>query len=91
MKISALLSLAPLVAALPGKHARQAKSSDASFGVISARSASPIHLQPLNAVGGSFYLGGNAQSYCPEGIPGCQKTNQTVITGGHFLVCTPAN
>lgn len=94
MKISALLSLVPLVAALPGKeakHAKQAKSSDASFGVISARSASPIHLQPLNAVGSYFYLGGNAQSYCPEGIAGCKQTNQTVITGGHFLVCIPPN
>ncbi|KAJ5757309.1 uncharacterized protein N7511_006003 [Penicillium nucicola] len=88
MKISALLALVPLVAAIPGKQAKQAKqaeSSDASFGVISARSASPIHLLPLNAVGSYFYLGGNAQSYCPEGIPGCEQTNQTVITGGHFL------
>jgi hypothetical protein len=82
MKFSALLALAPLVAAIPGS--KQAKSSDAPFGVISARSASPIHLQPLNAAGSYFWLGGNAQTYSPvEGVP---ETNQTVITGGHYLV-----
>jgi hypothetical protein len=39
------------------------------FGVISARSASPIHLQSLTARGGKFYLGGGApSSYCPPNV-----------------------
>lgn len=82
MKFSALLALAPLVAAIPGS--KQANSSDAAFGVISARSASPIHLLPLNAGGTYFWLGGKAHTYSP--IPGVPDTNQTVIANGHFLV-----
>jgi hypothetical protein len=81
MKFSALLALAPLVAAIPGS---KGKTSDASFSVISARSASPVHLLPLNAAGSYFWLGGNAQTYSPvEGVP---ESNSTVITGGHYLV-----
>jgi hypothetical protein len=39
------------------------------FGVISARSASPIHLQTLTARGGKFYLGGGPpSSYCPPNV-----------------------
>jgi hypothetical protein len=55
------------------------------FGVISARSASPVHLLPLNANGGKFFLGGAPSSYCPpqagdvcEEYPG----NYTVFAGG---------
>ncbi|KGO49115.1 hypothetical protein PEXP_011640 [Penicillium expansum] len=81
MKFSALLSLAPLVAAIPGS--KQANNSDVAFGVISARSASPVHLLPLNAGGTYFWLGGHAHTYSP--IPGIPDTNQTVITNGHFL------
>lgn len=84
MKFSALLALIPLVAAIPGS--KQGKGSDAPFSVMSAHSGSPVHLLPLNAAGGYFWLGGNAQSYSPvEGVP---ETNQTVITGGHYLVST---
>lgn len=36
-----------------------------AYGVISARSASPVHLLPMNAVGQAFYLGGEPTSYCP--------------------------
>lgn len=82
MKFSALLSLAPLVAAIPGS--KQANNSDVAFGVISARSASPVHLLPLNAGGTYFWLGGHAHTYSP--IPGIPDTNQTVIANGHFLV-----
>ncbi|EKV12358.1 IgE binding protein, putative [Penicillium digitatum] len=81
MKFSALLALAPLVAAVSGS--KQSNSSDAAFGVLSARSASPIHLLPLNAGGTYFWLGGNAHTYSP--IPGIPDTNQTIITDGHFL------
>lgn len=85
MKFSALLALAPLVAAIPGS--KQAKESDAAFSVISAHSASPVHLLPLNAGGTYFWLGGNAHTYSP--VPGVPDTNQTVIANSHFLVSYP--
>ncbi|KAJ5783961.1 uncharacterized protein N7518_009638 [Penicillium psychrosexuale] len=81
MKFSPILALAPLVAAIPGS--KQANSSDAAFSVISARSASPVHLLPLNAAGSYFWLGGNAYTYSP--VPGIPNTNQTVIANGHYL------
>ena len=55
------------------------------FGVISARSASPIHLQSLTARGGKFYLGGpGPSSYCPVEQVGsaCPPGNTTVLAGG---------
>lgn len=55
------------------------------FGVISARSASPIHLQSLTARGGKFYLGGGPpSSYCPVEQVGsaCPPGNSTVLAGG---------
>ncbi|KAH6851405.1 hypothetical protein J4E91_010651 [Alternaria rosae] len=55
------------------------------FGVISSRSASPIHLQSLTARGGKFYLGGGPpSSYCPPNIPAeaCPAGNTTVLAGG---------
>lgn len=72
MKFSALLALIPLVAAVPGSKqgSKQGKGSNAPFSIMSAHSASPVHLLPLNAAGGYFWLGGNAQSYSPvEGVP----------------------
>lgn len=55
------------------------------FGVISSRSASPIHLQSLTARGGKFYLGGGPpSSYCPSNLPAgaCPPGNTTVLAGG---------
>jgi hypothetical protein len=56
------------------------------FGVISSRSASPIHLLSLTARGGKFYLGGGApSSYCPTesvGAENCPAGNTTVLAGG---------
>ncbi|OSS44243.1 hypothetical protein B5807_10981 [Epicoccum nigrum] len=55
------------------------------FGVISARSASPIHLLPLTARNGKFYLGaGTPTSYCPPGLPAgaCPPGDNTVFSGG---------
>ncbi|KAF2639923.1 putative IgE-binding protein [Massarina eburnea CBS 473.64] len=55
------------------------------FGVLSSRSASPIHLLSLTANGGKFTLGGTPSSYCPpqvgetcDAYPG----NQTILAGG---------
>lgn len=56
------------------------------FGVISSRSASPIHLLPLTARGNKFYLGGGPpSSYCPVesvGAANCPPGNTTVLAGG---------
>ena len=54
------------------------------FGVISARSASPIHLQELTARGGKFYLGGGPpSSYCPPQVgTACPSGNYTTFAGG---------
>jgi hypothetical protein len=57
----------------------------AYFSVISARSASPVHLQSLTARGGKFYLGGGPPSaYCPVAQVGdaCPSGNTTVLAGG---------
>jgi hypothetical protein len=56
------------------------------FGVISSRSASPIHLRSLTARGGKFYLGGGPpSSYCPIEIVGaenCPSGDTTILEGG---------
>ncbi|PSN64231.1 hypothetical protein BS50DRAFT_65950 [Corynespora cassiicola Philippines] len=54
------------------------------FGVMSARSASPVHLLPVQARGGAFFLGGEASSYCPPSLPegSCPSGNSTVFAGG---------
>lgn len=54
------------------------------FGVISSRSASPIHLLPLTARNGKFYLGaGPPTSSCPSNIgSACPPGNSTVFSGG---------
>ncbi|KAJ6021193.1 hypothetical protein N7540_006697 [Penicillium herquei] len=89
MKVSALLSLVPLVAALPGSHVSTTKTKDVNgaFGVTAARSGSPIHFLPLTASGSHFYLGGQTSTYCPsEVVPGCSsRTNSTIIYGQSAL------
>lgn len=55
------------------------------FAIISARSASPIHLLSLTARGTKFYLGGpGPSSYCPIEQVGsaCPSGNSTVLAGG---------
>jgi hypothetical protein len=54
------------------------------FGVMSTRSASPVHLLPLTARGGKFYLGGGPpSSYCPPQVgDACPPGTQTVLAGG---------
>lgn len=90
MKVSALLSLIPLAAALPGsRHAP--KDSNGAFGVTAARSGSPIHFLPLTAAGSKVWLGGKSQTYCPDVVPNCaQGTNDTIIYAQNALVCDPS-
>jgi len=86
MIFSALFSIIPLVAALPASQHSSSKSSNSAFGVIAARSGSPIHLEPLTASGSNFWLGGKSATYCPsEVVPNCPNTTETVIYGEHYL------
>lgn len=58
--------------------------------VMSARSASPIHLLPMNAAGRAFWLGGRTQSYCPVQVGNaCPPGNTTVIAGLSSMVHLP--
>ena len=66
-------------------------SPTAPYTVISARSGSPIHLQPLNAAGQSFYLGGSAATYCPlTNQTQCPPGKATAFLGLGALVCFQA-
>ncbi|KAL8923202.1 MAG: hypothetical protein Q9208_004765 [Pyrenodesmia sp. 3 TL-2023] len=51
------------------------------FGIIAARSTSPIHLQPINANGNTFWIGKETKTYCPR-IPNliCPPANETQPT-----------
>jgi len=54
------------------------------YGLISARSASPIHLQAVNARGQLFYIGGETASYCPDQVAqigACPPGTDTAFVG----------
>lgn len=92
MKISALLSMAGLAAAIPGTrhqphHHHNGTHHDVSYGVVAARSGSPIHFLPMTAADSKFWLGGESRTYCPTLVPNCaQRTNETVLFGERGLV-----
>ncbi|GAB7360827.1 hypothetical protein MBLNU230_g0813t1 [Neophaeotheca triangularis] len=59
------------------------------FGLIAARSASPIHLRPIEASGKNLYIGRQTATYCPEFVKradGCPNKTpaeiSTLFTGG---------
>lgn len=92
---TAIASLAlPLLAAAapapqaPAVHAPVTRAEAPAFGVMAARSASPIHYLQMNADGGNFWLGGKTSSYCPNAqVSACPPGNQTVFAaGGNALV-----
>jgi len=58
--------------------------ADSPFGIMSTRSASPVHLLPFTARGGKFFLGGaGPTSYCPPQVePNCPPGTQTLLVGG---------
>ncbi|KAL4884435.1 hypothetical protein BJY04DRAFT_182487 [Aspergillus karnatakaensis] len=91
MKLELISSLLPLLAAAaPAPASSSTPQPPAAFTVISSRSASPIHLLPLNAAGQSFYLGGSASTYCP--LPSnCPNGTSTVFAGngGSLSVTVP--
>jgi hypothetical protein len=75
---------APSATSSAAPAASSAAAGSSYFGVISARSGSPIHLLPLTARGNKFYLGGaGPSSYCPPSVgSACPSGNSTVFTGG---------
>ena len=75
--------LLPLLAA-----AAPTAPQNPAFGVMSARSASPIHLLPMTASGQKFYLGGETSSYCPL-TEGCPPGDQTVFGPGGYGLVSP--
>jgi hypothetical protein len=58
-------------------------SSAQFFGIIAARSASPIHLSPVNANGGGLWIGKPQSDYCPiiQGLPCANTTGFTTTYG----------
>ncbi|OCL02783.1 hypothetical protein AOQ84DRAFT_348623 [Glonium stellatum] len=74
------IAISALAALLPAVFAQ----STTPFSAIAARSASPIHLQSINAAGGKFWVAGRAtDSYCPEAeIANCPAGTSTVFAGG---------
>ncbi|KAI4166452.1 MAG: hypothetical protein LQ343_008040 [Gyalolechia ehrenbergii] len=73
------------------------------FGVIAARSASPIHLQAVNASGQAFWIGKDTTTYCPLtnqancprgtdtvfAVGGGGASLQTVVPGGQQIYVAP--
>lgn len=89
MKFTLASTLLPLLAAAAPAQQRDSNSSTPStFGIMSARSGSPIHLLPLNANSGGFYLGGNTSSYCPISS-GCPAGTETVFAGDGSALVSP--
>lgn len=89
MKLATILATIPLVLGLPtsnGNGNANIKRSQGAFTVMSSRSASPIHLLPMNAANGSFWLGEKASTYCPSTVSNvapCPKGDATqIVVGG---------
>ncbi|KAK2786211.1 hypothetical protein FQN52_007960 [Onygenales sp. PD_12] len=91
MNLTLLASLLPLLAgAIPTSSSTPPPAPSTAppgyppgpFTVLSARSASPVHLYPMQASNQHFFLGGRPNTYCPLQLPErCPRTNSTVIEG----------
>lgn len=88
MKFTSIITPAVLAAcatALPTSQKRDGSSG--AFGVLALRSASPIHLQAVNASGERFWIGTPTASYCPsEQVNPCPPGNETVWANPSSLV-----
>ncbi|KAF7158076.1 hypothetical protein CNMCM5623_002588 [Aspergillus felis] len=109
MKIPALFSLLTLASAVSipvrnNAHSHSSRSSNGTskFSVMSARSGSPVHLLPLNAAHGNFWLGESPSTYCPESVEkvgGCPPGTTTrfasetaldvAVPGGQVIYVDP--
>ncbi|XHF98387.1 hypothetical protein AWENTII_001940 [Aspergillus wentii] len=82
MKLTLLPSvLLPLLATAAPAPTAESNEPSPPFGVMSSRSASPIHLLPMTASAQSFWLGGETASYCPLKT-GCPPGKETVFAPG---------
>lgn len=71
---SAALALVSCSVAAPlEERARQP-----TFSIVASRPGSFIDMQPLNANGGSFWIGKPTSSYCPKSL-GCPAGNSTSV------------
>lgn len=70
-----LASLLPFLASAKPIIPRQTTPSP--FGLVAARSTSPIHLQTVNANGQRFWIGKDAATYCP--IADCPPGTSTEL------------
>ncbi|KAL6157122.1 hypothetical protein ACJQWK_07164 [Exserohilum turcicum] len=87
MKFTA--AFATLLAAVTAAPTAPRTIGSEYFGLIAQRSASPIHLSPVQARGGKLYIGGGGpSSYCPPniGAENCPSGNSTVFTGGNWTL-----
>lgn len=85
MKTTFALALAAAgsAAALPAPQA--GTTTPLKFGGLALRSASPIHLSPINANGLEFWIGKNTTTYCPEDSAAADacptaNSNSTIFT-----------
>ena len=69
---AALLAALPLVLAAP-LVARQSTSN--KFTMIAARSASPVHLRPIDFFEEGWYIGEPTQTFCPSPTVDCSGFN----------------
>jgi hypothetical protein len=94
-----LIPLASLAMAIPGgahrprtptKEDRDAtsppKPKNTAFTIIAAHSGSPIHLQPIDANGGQFWIGKPTATFCPSEVDCSKLTNDTTA-----LICNPTD
>lgn len=81
MKLLLSSILLPLLAIASPAYA--APKPHPPFGVMSARSGSPIHLLPMTARDERFWLGGKTTSYCPSNVgTSCPPGKETVFAAG---------
>ncbi|KAL8708508.1 MAG: hypothetical protein Q9225_007590, partial [Loekoesia sp. 1 TL-2023] len=76
-------SLLPLALSSPIAPRQASSYPPLTFGVIAARSASPVHLQPVNANGLAFWIGKDTATYCPlSNQAQCPPGTETVFAVG---------
>ncbi|KAH1371604.1 hypothetical protein KXW65_007430 [Aspergillus fumigatus] len=96
MKIPVLFSLLTLASAvsIPIRNNGHSNSysyhtsNSTKFSVMSARSGSPIHLLPMNAAHGNFWLGESPSTFCPEPVEkvsGCPPGTTTRFASANAL------
>jgi hypothetical protein len=87
MKVTSVLTPAVFAAcamALPTSQKRD--GSTGPFSVTALRSASPIHLQPVNAAGERFWIDVPTATYCPSEVNPCPPGTETVWANTNALV-----